>query len=139
MQIYHASCLVIKTLTDQERHPLYLQEQLDLRAHTSHPECSKHSRDHETLYNHYMYRQPEIGRPKTHTYTHLYIHTYIHIFLWLLPSNSSHTIGSSEQNKHRPGILPPTLTKVYLYRAVSTADSRTELEAARTTTSVYQA
>ena len=65
MQIYHASCLVIKTLTDQERHPLYLQEQLDLRAHTSHPECSKHSRDHETLYNHCMYGQPEIGRPKT--------------------------------------------------------------------------
>ena len=46
--------LLSKTLTGQEQHPLQLQERLDLRAHTSCSECSKHSRDHETLYNHCM-------------------------------------------------------------------------------------
>ena len=43
-----------KTLTGQEQHPLHLQEWLDLRVHTYRSECSKHSRDHETVYNHCM-------------------------------------------------------------------------------------
>ena len=49
-----AQVLLSKTLTGQEQHPLHLQERLDLRVHISFFECSKHSRDHETLYNHCM-------------------------------------------------------------------------------------
>lgn len=68
----HASCLVIKARTDQEQHPLHLQEQLDLTAHTSHSECSKHSRDHETLYNHCMYGQAEMEKAAILYHIHNY-------------------------------------------------------------------